>query len=138
MPSGVSNYASQSWLPLLFGIGATPAAYYVGLTSQPPLASYDGTAVMAIEPQGGAYSREVLGVGASWWDNSNGVISNHGNVVYTTPTADWGYLTHYILCSAAGAGNLYCWGELRNPQKVVQGVPVSILAGTIVMTMPGG
>jgi hypothetical protein len=139
MPNGITSYAAGVWLPMLFGIGVPPTQYWVGLTSAAPLASYDGTTVMAIEPQGGAYARQVVGTGASYWSvDSNGVLSNVGDIAFPVPSADWGYLTHVIVCSNAGAGQLYAYGELRNPQNVMQAIAVDFPPGALVLTMPLG
>jgi hypothetical protein len=139
MPNGISSYASGVWLPILFGIGVPPTQYWIGLTTAAPLPSYDGTTVMALEPQGGAYARQPVGTGTGFWDvQSNGVLSNHGTIGFPTPSADWGYLTHVIVCSNAGAGNLWAWGELVNPQNVLQSIGVSLPPGALVLTMPLG
>lgn len=138
MPSGLSVYAASGWLPVLFGITPAPGSYWIGLTTAPPPASYDGTSVMALEPQGGGYGRQNIGSGSGWWDLANGQVTNHNTVSFTVPTADWGYLTHAILCSAAGAGNLFAWGELRNPQNVLQSVPCTIPPGGLIFSMPSG
>jgi hypothetical protein len=139
MPNGITTYAAGVWLPQLFGIGVAPTQYWIGLTSAAPLSSYDGTTVMAIEPQGGGYQRQVMSTGTNYWSvDSNGVLSNATQVLFPRPSADWGYLTHVIVCSNAGAGNLYAFGELRNPQNVVQDIAVDFPPGALVLTMPLG
>ena len=139
MPNGITSYAAGVWLPILFGVGVPPTQYWIGLTSAAPLSSYDGTTVMGIEPQGGGYQRQPSGTGTGWWDvQSNGLLSNHNTITFPTPSADWGYLTHVIVCGNAGAGPLFAFGELRNPQKVVQSIAVSLPPGALVLTMPLG
>ena len=139
MPSGISTFAAQKWLPLLFGIGSYPANYYACLLTQPPPASYDGASLAQFEPDDLAYHRQVMGTGGAWWTvGTGGLLTSVSAVSYPVPTADWGYVTHVALCDAASGGNLYCWGEIRNPQKVLQGIAPVIPAGSLVMSMPTG
>jgi hypothetical protein len=138
MPSGLSSFAAVGWLPILFGRGIAPGNYYVGLVTAAPPATYSGTDVMALEPQGGGYVRQAVGLGSGWWDLVDGGVANHNTIAFPTPTADWGRMTHAILCSAAGAGDLYAWGELRPPQSVLQAVPASFAPGGLIFTMPSG
>ena len=139
MAGGVSAYASGRWLSFVFGIGSQPPNYYVGLVTQAPLASFDGLSVGQYEPDDSAYQRQVQGTGGAWWVlGSDGLLVNTIDVVFPVPLADWGYITHAILCDAPIAGNFYAWGEIRNPQKVLQGIAPTIPAGSLILSMPTG
>jgi hypothetical protein len=139
MPSGVSTYASGRWLQFVFGIGSQPANYWVGLATAAPLASFDGLSMAQYEPDDPAYARQVQGLGPAWWVlGGDGMLTNTADIAFPAPGVDWGFITHAVLCDQALAGNLYCWGEIRNPQKIVQGVAPIIPAGSLVMSMPTG
>jgi len=136
MAGGISTRASGVWLPALFGIGAIPQQYYVGLVTAEPRGNDTGTSIFAIEPSGSAYRRQLYSIGPSWWQVTGGSVSNKSAVTFPTPLANWGYITHFVLCSAQNFGDLFAWGVLQNPQNVVQDVPPRFPAGAMILTMP--
>jgi len=120
----------------MFGIGTVPSQYYIALTLGEPRGADTGLSVMLMEPQGGAYTRKLYGTGPSWWLLDGTTLSNTADVTFPTPSAPWGYVTHFALCSTAIAGDLFAWGALQNPQMIKQDVPARLIAGAMVLSMP--
>ena len=119
----------------MFGVGTVPQQYYVGLTGSEPRGFDDGTSVRALEPSGANYGRQLYNVGPSWWAVNGTTVSNSAAVQFAVPSVPWGYLTHFILCSAANFGDLFAWGVLQNPQVIVQSVAPRLPIGAMVMAM---
>lgn len=138
MASGVSTFGAGKWLGSLFGIGQPPGRYYVGLTVAEPTVTMDGTAVTQIEPQGGGYRRQAYQVGAPVWQVDDNTITNLAAVAFPQPSANWGLITHFILCGQATFGDLYAWGQLRTPLAVAENEPPTIKPGAMLLTMFGG
>lgn len=135
MAGGISTKGASTWLPALFGLGSAPSQYYVGLVSGEPRGADDGTTIFPMEPNGAGYGRQLYGTGPSWWTVDGTVVSNTTSIAFPVPTAPWGYLTHFVLCSAAHFGDLFAWGVLQNPQIVVQSVAPRLPAGQLVLGM---
>lgn len=132
MPSGVSDYGSATWLSALFGVVALPADYWIALCTHEPGAAMDGSMLAGIEPAGG-YVRAHYPAGPSAWASNGPYLTNTQTVSFSTPTEDWGYLTHFALCSAPSAGQVYAWGEMNNPQYITGGIHAIIPNGSLVL-----
>lgn len=133
MPSGVSDYGSATWLSALFGVTALPAAYYVALCQAEPGAAMDGDILATIEPVDPAYARQPYPPGPTAWTANGPYLTNVQAITYSTPTAAWGYLTHFALCTQPSFGQVFAWGGLLNSQFVDPGVGILIPAGALVL-----
>jgi hypothetical protein len=133
MPSGVSDYGSRTWLSALFGIEPLPAQYFFALTSHQPGASMDGDILAAMEPTDGAYQRQAYPIGVPLWASNGPYLTNTRPLAFPTPSKDWGYLTHFALCTAATSGQIFAWGEMFNPQYVSQSIAMLIPPGALVL-----
>jgi hypothetical protein len=132
MPSGVSDYGSATWLSALFGVVALPTEYWIALCTHEPGVAMDGVMLDGIEPNGN-YARQHYPAGASAWASNGPYLTNTQSVSYPTPSEDWGYLTHFALCSAPSAGQVYAWGEMNSPQYITSGIAAWIPNGSLVL-----
>lgn len=133
MPSGVSDYGSQTWLAALFGLIPVPGEYFIALCSDEPGTAMDGAILASLEPTDPAYARQPYYPGLASWAPNGPYLANLRPVTYPTPALDWGYLTHFALCTAATAGQVFAWGALLNPQYINATIGILIPAGALVL-----
>jgi hypothetical protein len=134
MPSGVSDVGAAIWLSALFGVSALPTTYRIALCSRQPGDAMDGAMLAGLEPTGDpAYVRQPYGTGGSNWAANGAYLTNLLPVTFPLPGQDWGYLTHFALCTAPTGGQVYAWGELSNPQFVTRSIGMLIPPGGIVL-----
>lgn len=99
-------------------LGATPTllsgSVTVGLSTTTP--ADDGTNIT--EPSGGSYAQETLtNNGTNFPSASGGIKSNGTAITFTTATADWGIITHWVLYDG---GVAKIWGTLDDGSGVAQ------------------
>jgi hypothetical protein len=133
MPSGVSDYGSATWLSALFGVVPPPSQYFVALCSREPGGAMDGDMLAALEPADPAYARQSYPTGAAYWAPNGPYLTNLLTVTFPTPAVDWGYLTHFALCTTAVGGQVYGWGEMFNPQFVSSTIGMFVPRGALVL-----
>lgn len=97
-----------------------PATVYLGLFTTAPTVAGGGTEVST-----GAYARQALAFDAP----VGGVSQNTVDIVFPTPTADWGTITHGALFDAATAGNMLLFGSLVQSKIVTTGSPFRVPDG---------
>jgi hypothetical protein len=88
---------------------------YVALFTTSPT----DTGVAGTEVTGGAYAREIMNA----WDVAvAGASENTNAIIFTTATASWGTVTHFLLLNdpsgAASAANALIWGTV-NPNRLI-------------------
>ena len=88
---------------------------YVALFTTSPT----DTGVAGTEVTGGAYAREIMNA----WDVAvAGASENTNAIIFTTATASWGTVTHFLLLNhltdAASATNTLIWGTV-NPNRLI-------------------
>lgn len=89
------------------------------------------------EVTGGSYARVDITVAAAWSaiatgpDGTDRYMTNAADLVFATPSADWGYVPAWEIFDAATVGNRLYFGELDPAQYVPLGVPLKILAGQL-------
>lgn len=136
MASGISTWGATTWLSALFGVTSPITGYYVALCSEEPSDDSDGTLLADIEPPSGSnYARQAYAAGASNWGANGDFLLNLTEIVFPIPFTDWGYLSHYALCSAASGGEIYAWGAFTNPQTVTVGYRMTIPVGGVVLSL---
>lgn len=133
VPSGVSDYGSATWLGALFGVVPLPDTYYLALCGDEPGTAMDGTMLSGLEPDDPGYGRIPYNTGAEFWDSNGPYLTNTQLIEFPPPEDDWGYLTHFALCTAQGDGQVYAWGELFNPQFVTTGIGMMLPPGALVL-----
>lgn len=133
MPSGVSDYGSSTWLAALFGVIPLPTRYYVALCTDEPGAAMDGDLLADLEPDDFAYQRQEYSPGVDTWAPNGPYLTNLNQVVFGAPNVDWGYLSHFALCTDLESGQVFAWGELLNPQYVTATIGVLIPVGGLVL-----
>jgi hypothetical protein len=87
------------------------------------------------EPSGGAYARAAVTNNTTNFPTPSGSptqTSNTGTVSYTTPSANWGMVTHVLAMDAASGGNGLYWADLATPQIIQTGNAVSFAPGALV------
>lgn len=134
MPDGVSDDGARIWLSALFGLQPAPTAYYIALCTDEPGSGMDGDIIADIEPSAAAgYARQQYGTGADRWGVNGQYIANTDEIAYPAPTDDWGYITHFALCSDATSGLVYAWGAFLNPQSVDADTGVYVPVGSLIL-----
>lgn len=133
MPSGVSDFGSSTWLAALFGVTPIPAEYFIALCTDEPGSAMDGDILTDLEPVDAAYQRQPYWPGSLSWESNGPYLTNLKPISFPLPSVDWGYLTHYAVCSAATSGQLYAWGEIVNAQFVTATIGMQIPAGGLVL-----
>ena len=109
---------------------SAPSALYLGLSTTTP--NDDGTGVT--EPSSGGYTRALIEPG-DWSAAAAGVKENGVAIVFTTPSADWGTITHWVLYDAVTSGNMIAFGELATSRTVVGGVAPKFAVGALLITL---
>lgn len=142
----LTDYGSQVWLNTLFGLQPFPAGYYVALLTGDGGDGFDGTELASIEPPltdpdtlaATNYHRVLVPTGLSYWGDAEGGFTTNLTVLdYGTPTADWGNVVGWALCTDSTAGYVYAMGDFSNPQYVASGNSLTIPAGALTITMSG-
>jgi hypothetical protein len=129
---GITDYGANAFTNHITGKVALPSSFYVALCKAEPDQGTDGTLLAAIEPSGGSYARQLLNRGAAYWnDAGGGAGTTVSAIAFPTASADWGNLTHYALCTATSAGEVYGWGLLANPVYLTSGQVYTLDAGSV-------
>lgn len=120
--AAISDYLEQAilnhWLRNT-AMAAPPANVYIALFTAAPSDAVGGT-----EVTGGNYARAAVstsGAGAFSAPGTAGVSSNPAAIVFGTPTANWGTITHIGIFDALTAGNLLFHGALTTARVVNNG-----------------
>jgi hypothetical protein len=121
--AGFSNFLEDSVLNhVLRGVAMpTLTSIYVGLYTAAPTDAGGGT-----EVTGGAYARVAVTRATGSWAVPSDVsgaetTSNAATIVFPSPTANWGTVTHVGLFDAATAGNLLMWAALGTSRNILNG-----------------
>jgi hypothetical protein len=126
MAGSKSNYMEDKVLNLLRGTDFTaPATIYVGLMTAAPDEGSAGT-----EVSGGSYARTAVTFTAP----ASGAIENNADVVFPTPTADWGTVVGWGLFDASTAGNMLYFFNLSANQTINTGNEVKFPAGDLTVS----
>jgi hypothetical protein len=135
MSSDITDFGAGAWLGALLGVTDPITGYFVALASDAPGVAADGDILADLEPAFDDYARQPYGTGPGLWALNGNVITNLVDVDFGVPAADWGPLTHYVLCDSLVSGQLYGYGLLANPQTVQAGFSVVMPAGGLVLTL---
>lgn len=102
-----------------------PEQYYIGLSSSAP--AIDGTGVTEPSTSAG-YKRLLL---SDLSEPTDGLITNTSDINFDESTANWGTITHYIICDSPTVedGHLLMYGELSTPRSVETATIMTIKAG---------
>lgn len=135
MPAGVADYGASTWLGVLFGLAKAPTLYWLALCTDQPGTAMDGDVLADLEPADKAYRRVRYGIGADYWAVNGNFVTNTDEIAFGVPTADWGYLNHFALCTASSGGDLYAWGEFISPAYVATDVQAVVPVGGLVVAL---
>ena len=132
----MSAASDQLEVDLLNAVLNNASGVWIGLSTADPLDTGLGLA----EPAGGSYARVQVVSGftvTSGATTTSGV--NSAAVVFPTPTASWGTISHFAICSGVSGANVRLRGAVTvsgvaTPQSVPSGVIVKFLSGTLVVT----
>ncbi len=124
--AGKSDFLENEILDhILRNSSYTPAAtIYVGLYTTAPTDAGGGT-----EVSGGSYARTSVTFSAA----SGGAVTNSGDVVFPTATANWGSVLAVGLFDASSAGNMLYWTTISST-AVNNGDTVKFVAGDLDVT----
>lgn len=133
MPSRVTDYGCGAFLAIWLGQQEAPEQLWVALCTGEPGTGVDGTILADVEPSGAAgYARQSIATGAAWSDPAgDNYATNLVPVSFGIPEADWGLVDHYALCTAASAGQVYCYGEFDVPAVITATFTAAIPAGAL-------
>ena len=130
--AALSDYVENQVLDHIFR-GATftkPAGVFMALFTT----AQDDAGVAGVEVSGGSYARVDLSQGDASFlgthgtatgasSGTTGTISNTADIVFPTPTANWGSIVGIGLYDAATGGNLLMHNTLTTPKTVNNGDP---------------
>lgn len=137
MASAVTDWGSARFLAIVMGINAQPANVFAALCTDEPGTDIDGTGLANLEPDPLlGYARVQIPTGGSNWldpDGSN-YTANVNDVSFPTPTDVWPTITHFALCSASTAGDVFLYGEFDIPITPDPTNPMVLVAGSILMS----
>lgn len=102
-----------------------PTAWYIGLYTAAPTDAGGGT-----EVSGGSYARK-----SATFSVTGDTATTTGDVIFPTPTADWGTVTHIGVFDALSGGNLVLWKSLSANVIVGSGDSFRIYAGDLDITL---
>jgi len=128
--SGLSLYGRGQMLAAYFtpDIFTAPDALFLALSLAVPTPGDTGTDLF--EPDDPAYTRVAYGLGSAWWTLTGaGAVVNTQEAPFGVPTADWGTLTGWALCTDVSGGDLVYHGALDTPVQVVAGPDAFVVAG---------
>lgn len=131
---GISTYLANIVLSQVVGgvEQTSPTSFWIGLSTTAP--NPDGTNVS--EPAGGSYGRVGLNSDSTSWDAaSNGSTGNTIDATFTTATASWGTLTHWVIYDQSSGGNLLFYAALDASQAVTTDDQVKFLPGDLTITI---
>ena len=129
--SNISTYGAELWTSALFDIANIPANYYIALVTSLPVATSDGTQLSEPLSTAGYGRHQISTDSASWQVNTSFSVSNIDSITFPLPTADWGTISGFVICTAVTAGEIICWGRFNFPLYIPTGIPLIIPAGTI-------
>lgn len=131
----LTEYGADLWGGLLVGIGTLPSTFYMGLITgaNDPDIAVDGTTLGTdYEPQDGAYARQALGVGGSYWTGpSGGLVTMSASLAFPTALVPWGQIRGLALCDAATVGNVLATGPVDTVSYVDTGGIYFLGVGTV-------
>lgn len=103
------------------GSWAKPTVMAIGLFTAAPGETGGGT-----EVTGGSYARvDVPPLDANWAATlgGNGQTSNVAAIIFPTPTANWGTVTHFGIFTATLGGTLWVYAALTTSKTINNGDP---------------
>ena len=134
--AAMSDYLEVEIRKHIFRTGSftKPTVLAVALFTAAPSDSGGGT-----EVTGGSYARVQRDpLDANWTaaSSTNGLTDNAADLVFPTPTANWGTITHFGIFYATSGGNLLFHGALAASKTVNNGDPApKFVAGELDVTI---
>lgn len=111
-----------------FTAGAT---LYMALCTAAPTSSSTGSTIT--EPSGNNYARLAITNNATNFPAASGGSKSNGvTFTHATPSGSWGSITHYALCDASSAGNVYFFGAVDTAMTPTSGETVQWSSGNFV------
>lgn len=131
--AATAQYLADSLLAWLkhTAMPSTITTGYIGLFTTLSTLATQGT-----EVSGGSYARKSITMATAWSavatdaDGSR-YITNAADLVFATPTADWGDVVGWELIDASSAGNRYAYGELNPHQFIASGSVYTVPASSL-------
>jgi hypothetical protein len=142
--AGFSDYLENKLIDHILRNTAytVPTTIYIGLYTAAPTDAGGGT-----EVTGGSYARVQVGPSTTAWNatqggtsgassGTGGATANAADVVFATPSANWGVVTHFGVFDAVSAGNLLLWAPLTVSKTINNGdAAPKFLAGALTITL---
>jgi len=126
----LTNYGIKLVSDIMTNVRTMPPVLYAAVMTRP--ATFFTTGTQLLEPVDEGYERVPIHMNSEWWhDASNGQKTNAMNVVFPTPTVEWGLITHFAMCDDYKGGNVVYGAHFREAYYVARGVQFSILAGNM-------
>ena len=129
---GLSDWLSNRLIDLLWRAQAYtwPNNQFCRLMTTAPSNAGGGT-----EVSGGSYAAQAIASTLTAWagtqgdgttapsNGTSGKTSNNDPVIFPSPSAGWGTVSHFRLDDAASGGNMLFWGAMDAPRTVTGGGP---------------
>lgn len=131
MSGTVSMWARDAIVREIFRNESLISTVWVALTKTVPESNAEGSNLN--EPVLMAYSRIEVPLGtANWGLTGYCEVYNLNELIFPTPTSDWGLIQGWALCTAATGGETIAVGSVVNPQRVLFGKAPTVKVGGIV------
>lgn len=134
MGISVSDYGCDLILETLLG-GTFPTSLWVALSLRRVDPSWDGDDLAFFEPTDAAYGRLEIVLPTGFTDVDGGACTNVDDLVWDTPTEDWGQIGFFALCDAETSGHVLFPCDIASPFYVPAGGEAKMLAGSITLNV---
>lgn len=122
MSGSFTTYGRKLLIDGLFISPVSIGTVHIALTFVIPGTTDDATRL--IEPVGLNYARQAYSGG--WLAGTAGEAFNANQITWPLPSADWGVVRGWAMCSAATGGKVIASGSLRSPTPVKLGTQPQI------------
>lgn len=116
----ISLYGDQLMLASLLTPNASLSidTFYVALLTDLPDKNLTDASQLSEPLASYGYVRESYNSGYDNWSSSVGVFYNTKDIVWPTPTGDWGRIVGWALCDSPDVGNIIAIGVL-SPESTI-------------------
>lgn len=121
--SAATNSLEDLVIQQLFRTGSWTKPTIIGIAL---FTAAPGEAGGGTEVSGGSYARVAVNpLDANWAATSggNGLTSNVAAIVFPTPSANWGTITHFAIFDNTSGGTMLIYGTLTTSKTVNNGDP---------------
>lgn len=122
MAGDITEFGSGHILSCIFGRTQTPVvSYWVALCAQAPSLDTSGSELTEPSTLLGYARQQVSNDNTAWGQPVGGIVATIVPIVWSVAINDWPVITHYALCTGVTGGDVYMFGELQLPRRIMAG-----------------